>query len=384
MQNKTVLVTGEPIFLKRHEFLFRAMSQHFENINFLPRDKEWYEYTLPRILIKALYTIRTGSLSKANAYFQKNKIAFILKSQRTEQQIKQMQFRPDIVFHIFGTYSPFLHKSDIPYVIYLDYTVALAEKKWSGWAYFINAQQRENWVECERRTYTLAQHIFCMSSIVKKSLIQDYSIEPEKITVVGSSGDFQLPYVGEKQFGSQQILFNGSDFKRKGGDLVIAAFKKVKQAIPSAKLIIIGKKLPLNENEDGIENPGHVSSRADIHNLFLNTDLVIAPAYCDPFPTFLMEAMNYGIPCIVSANDGMPEIVTDKETGIVISEPTADVLANHIIDLLNNPLLLTSMSHAARDKIKNKLNWNKIAEQIAKQIAEILSEKVPATLSKGN
>ncbi len=110
---------------------------------------------------------------------------------------------------------------------------------------------------------------------------------------------------------------------------------------------------------------------------------MIAPAYSDPFPTFLMEAMNYGIPCIVSANDGMPEIVTDKETGIVISELTADVLANHIIDLLNNSLLLTSMSHAARDKIKNKLNWNKIAEQIAKQIAEILSDKVPATLSKG-
>lgn len=363
MLNQTVLITGEAVFLKRHEFLFRAMSQHFQKIDFLPRDREWYEAPLPRILLKSIYTMRTGSLSKANALFQKNKEAFISKSQRTEEQIQKMRFRPDIVFHVFGTYTPFLRKSDIPYVIYLDYTLALAEKNWSEWAWFLNSKQREHWLECELASYMQAQHIFCMSNIVKKSLIEDYGINSEKVTVIGSSGDFQTPYTGEKKFGSKQILFNGSDFQRKGGDLVIAAFKKVKQAISSAKLVIIGKKLSLNE--DGIENPGHISSRDDINQLFFNTDLVIAPAYCDPFPTFLMEAMNYGIPCIVSANDGMPEIVTHQETGIVLDELTVDVLANNMIYLLNNPLLLTSMSQAARDKLQKKLNWNLIAEKIA-------------------
>lgn len=362
MELKRILVTGEPFFLERHQFLFKAMSAHFENIQFLPRSGELYEANIPRRIIKAYYAMRTLSWSKANALFQKNRQAFILKSRRAETQIRSLEYQPDLVFHVFSTYSPFWDKSDIPYVMYLDYTVALAEKNWPSWACFINPKERNSWLECERQVYQRAKHIFCMSHVVKKSLIKDYDIEDKKISVIGSSGDFQEPYDGEKKIGSKQILFNGSDFQRKGGDLVVDAFKKVKQAIHEAKLVIIGKKLSIEE--DGIENPGHISSRSDIHSLFKNTDLVVAPAYCDPFPTFLMEAMNYGIPCIVSANDGMPEIVENEVNGIAIAQPTADILADRIISLLNNPSALSSMSQAARHKVKTQFNWNNIAKNI--------------------
>lgn len=363
MEVKKILVTGESLFLDRHQFLFKAMSAHFDELQFLPRRKELYESRLPRILIKGMLTIQTRSLSKANALFQKNKQAFILRSRRTEDEIRKLEYRPNLVFHLFSTYSPFWNNFDTPYVLYLDYTVALAEKNWLPWACFISRRERESWLECERLAYERAKHIFSMSNIVKNSLTQDYDIEPKKITVLGSSGDFQEPYEGEKIFGSKQILFNGSDFKRKGGDLVLDAFDKVKKAIPEAKLVIIGKKLSISK--DGIDNPGHISSRSDVHNLFLKTDLVVAPAYCDPFPTFLMEAMNYGIPCVVSDNDGMPEIVDHTINGIVIHQPTADLLANHLINLLDNPSTLTSMSQAARAKVKTKLNWNNIAKTIA-------------------
>jgi glycogen synthase len=362
MEIKQILVTGEPLFLERHQFLFNALSAHFEHLEFLPRTNEWYEARIPRIIFKGIFAIRTFSLSKANALFQKNKRAFILKSQRSEHQIRQLGYKPDLVFHVFGTYSPFWNKFDIPYVMYLDYTVALSARNWLEWTYFLNQKEHDSWLNCERQTYARAKHIFCMSHIVKQSLRQDYGIENQKITVIGSSGDFQDMYDGEKTFGSQQILFNGSDFQRKGGNLVIAAFKKVKQVLPEAKLVIIGKKVSIYEN--GIDNPGHIS-RSDIRHLFVNTDLVVAPAYCDPFPTFLLEAMNYGIPCIVSAKDGMPEIVDHNVNGIVIEQPTPELLANNIINLLKNRELLALMSQAALDKVKTKFNWNNIAKKIA-------------------
>lgn len=362
-----ILVTGESIFIERHQFLFKAMAEHCDRLQFLPRSSEWYEAGIPRKVIKTFYAMRTFSWSKANALFQKNKQAFIVKSQRSEAQIKQLTDKPDLVFHVFSTYSPFWHEFDLPYVMYLDYTVSLAERNWPGWACFTHPKHRESWLECERLVYDRAKHIFTMSHIVKKSLIKDYDIPDKKITLVGSSGDFLETYQGKKPFGSKQILFNGSDFQRKGGDLVLAAFKKVKQAIPEAKLVIIGKKLSLNE--DGIENPGHISSRADLYDLFLKTDLVVAPAYCDPFPTFLMEAMNYGIPCIVSNNDGMPEIVDDRVNGIVIEQLTADSLADRIIHLLNNPSALAAMSQAARDKVKTELNWKNIANKIVRVLS---------------
>ena len=371
MEIKNVLVTGEACFLDRHQFLFKFLSNHFEHLNFLPRPIEWYEAKLPRTVLKGLLTLRTGDLNRANAVFQKNKTAFVMKSQRAERDIQQLNNPPDLVFQVFGTYSPFWNHSEIPYVMYLDYTTALAEKNWPGWATFLDKRSRDAWFEGERLAYARAKHIFCMNQVTKDSLVQDYAIPPKAITVVGSSGDFQEPYTGEKTFGGHQLLFNGSDFDRKGGNLVLAAFREVRQAIPDAKLVIVGKTL--TSDEAGVFNPGYITSRSQMHQLFLETDLVIAPASCDPFPTFLMEAMNYGVPCVVSNRDGMPEIVNHSINGMVIDSLNAKQLAKTIIALLNDLKTLNLMSKAARQKIKTELRWDTIANEITQTISNVFT-----------
>ena len=153
MEIKHVLVTGEPFFLDRHQFLFKSLSSHFEQLCFLPRPSEWYEAKLPRTALKGLLKLRTGDLNRANAVFQKNKTAFVMKSQRAERDIQQLDNLPDLVFQVFGTYSPFWNHSEIPYVMYLDYTTALAEKNWSSWATFLDRRSRDAWFECEQLAY---------------------------------------------------------------------------------------------------------------------------------------------------------------------------------------------------------------------------------------
>ena len=162
MEIKNVLVTGESFFLDRHQFLFKSLSNHF-HLNFLPRPIEWYEAKLPRTVLKGLLTLRTGDLNRANAVFQKNKTVFVMKSQRAERDIQQLNNPPDLVFQVFGTYSPFWNHSEIPYVMYLDYTTALAENNWSSWATFLDKRSRNDWFECEQLAYARAKHIFCMS-----------------------------------------------------------------------------------------------------------------------------------------------------------------------------------------------------------------------------
>ena len=299
MENKikNILATGERPYLSRHNFLFQAMSQHCEKLQILERQNEWYEAKIPRLLLKYLYAMRVFSKSKGDTLFQKNRQEFIVKSRRFEQEIRQLEHPPDLVFHIFNTFSPFWTQFDVPYTVYLDYTMALSEKNKLPWAYFLNRTERDDWFTCEQQLFQQAKHLFTQSQIVKRSLIEDYAIAPEKITVAGASGDFHGPYQGEKTFGSQQILFNGSDFDRKGGDLVLTAFQRIREALPNAKLVVIGRTL-LKQHE-GVENPGNVSREA-LKELFLSSDLVVAPAYCDPFPRFVMEAMNYGVPCVVS------------------------------------------------------------------------------------
>ncbi|MDZ8054932.1 MAG: glycosyltransferase family 4 protein [Aulosira sp. ZfuVER01] len=361
MKLKKIVVTGDGLFLRRYRPLFETLSLQCEQLEYLSGDEP---FRLPvlnkaaKLLNKLIYLISPVLAGKR----QKNKQAFIKKSKRLERSIEQLDYKPDFVLHIFGMYCPFWEKFDIPYGMYLDYTMSLVKHNWLPWAPFSNYQEFTAWLECERLAYQRAYHLFTMSHVVKSSLITDYGIEPEKITVVGSFANRHTVYEGEKPFGSKQILFNGAEFERKGGDIVLAAFKQVKTVLPESKLVIIGKQLGIQQ--EGVENPGQISSLEEMRHLFLQTDLVVAPGKCDPFPSFLIEAMNYGVPCIVSPNDGMPEIVDPGISGIVVDPLTPELLAEKIIHLLNDISTLTAMSQAGRQKVKTQLNCEKVAASI--------------------
>lgn len=364
-----ILVTGKPEFLHRHRPLFEAMAHQFDQLEYLPiidlpPCHPWQE-KLQRKLQRLRQKLQRQT---APAYIDPLKTArvFVQRSRHTERQIGHQPRQPDQVFHVFGMSSPFWNHPTVPYAMYLDYTMALAHQNWPDWAPFSSPKTYQRWLACEQRTYQRAKQLFCMSHLVKNSLITDYRIPGDKITVVGSSGNFEQVYDGEKTFGRQQILFNGSDFWRKGGDRVLAAFQQVRAILPNATLVVIGAELP--ETPDGVINLGHVSSADELKQLFLTSDVVVAPGRCDPFPTFLLEAMNYGVPCIVSAQDGMPEIVEHAISGIVLTHPTPETLAQELIALLTETGRLQSLSEQARQKIKMQLNWNTIAQTIAQVI----------------
>ncbi len=362
MKPQKILVTGEQLFLNRHRLLFDSLATHVEQLDCLAIG-HLYEPRALRRVVRLAYCLSTGtSLSNSDGFF-KNAKAFATRSKRIEKRIQQLESKPDLVLHIFALCCPFWEESDIPYAIYLDYTMALSARNHPPFAPFRSERGLSEWIDCERKAYRQAKYIFTMSNVVKSSLIEDYDIDASKITVVGSSGNRQEIEKSAKVFGSKQLLFNGSDFDRKGGVLVLETFKKLRQILPDAKLVIIGKDL--NIDEDGIDNPGIIKSTSELRDLFLGSDLVFAPALCDPFPTFILEGMTYGVPAIVSDKDGMPEIVKHEQSGLVISDRNPDLVAREIANLLGDSQRLCSMSLRSKERIKQKFNWQAIAENMS-------------------
>ncbi|MDJ0662366.1 MAG: glycosyltransferase family 4 protein [Crocosphaera sp.] len=361
MKIENLLITGEQFFIERHKFLFKEFVPHIPNINYLSLER-WYQSKYIKKIGRKMKTILPQLTKVKGSSFGKNSQSFQKKSQEIEAKIKAQSKPPDLIFHLYGMFSPVTQTVEIPYVTYLDYNMTLAHRNWSPWANFPTDEDLNKWIEYEKKSYQNSHHIFTKSAILKDSLVNDYQIDPNKITVVWSSGNFLKPYEEEKQFGSHQILFNGSDFKRKGGDLLLEAFRIVRSQISNVKLVIVGQKL--FTEEPGIINIGYVSNPQQMKQLFLNSDLVVSPAYCEPLGLFLIESMNYGIPCIVSNQDGMSEIVEHQKNGLVLNERKPETLASQMIELLNNPLILEKMSQQARLKIKTQLNWSVIAQKM--------------------
>jgi glycogen(starch) synthase len=254
----------------------------------------------------------------------------------------------------------------------LDYTAALARKRYDEWAPFASDQSWRAWQRCERHAYGNAAQLFPFGSQTRASLVNDYGVSLDKITVIGSGGHFSKPYRGNRTFGSKQMLFycaDGPEFWRKGGDRVLSAFRQIRQHIPDAKLAIVGKAARIKE--PGVENHGHISSRQKMSDLFLNSDLVLAPSRCDPFPGFLIEAMNFGTPCIVSDTDGMPEIVDHQVNGMVLSDASGAQIADVVVSLFRDTERLRAMSNRGRRKVRERLNWEYVSNMIADRIREI-------------
>jgi len=378
MSVRELLVTGNRSSIRRHRLLFDALVPHVGRIRFLETRND----TLPAKASLAWKTMlhgvprvfRRGDVPRRQRLdprflrdsFVKSAGSFIASSRKIEHRIEALDPVPDLIFHVFGLSSPVWDRLDIPYVYYLDYTMALAKRRWARAAPYFSADDYRAWIDCERAAYSRAARLFSMSNLVRESLINDYGIDPEKITVVGSSGNFPEPYAGPKTFGSRQILVNGSDFSRKGGAIALSAFRQVREAIPNSKLVFIGRAL--KGAGDGVTSAGFIASPADLADLFLTTDVVIAPSHCDPFPGFLIEAMNYGVPCIAFPNDGMVEIVDHNETGIILEDASADGLARAVIDLLPDVDRLRIFSEAGRKKVRERLNWPVIAAMMARRL----------------
>ena len=355
MKIQKMLVSGDKVFINRYRALFEPMNSQFDQLNYLYGDKPFEADFLNRLTKVPNKLAHILSPSKADK-LQSTAKQFITRSRQIERRIGRLKDKPDFVLHIFGMYCPFWGRSGIPYGMYLDYTAALAQRNLPA------SQEFSEWKDCERLAYERADHLFPMSQLVKSSLVNEYGISPEKVTVVGSFANRHALYEGEKKFGSKQILFNGSDFERKGGDLVLKAFKHIREAMPEAKLVVIGKKLTTIES--GVSNPGEIESLAEMRQLFLDTDLLLSPGRCDPFPSFVIEGMNYGVPGVVSGNDGMPEIVDHGINGLVIDPTTPEAIASGVVGLLRDIPTLKSMSQQARGKVRMQLNCDVVTEKI--------------------
>jgi glycosyltransferase involved in cell wall biosynthesis len=85
------------------------------------------------------------------------------------------------------------------------------------------------------------------------------------------------------------------------------------------------------------------------------------PSLEEGFGLPLAEAMAAGLPTVASRVGGMPEIVVDGETGILVAPGDADALADAIVRVLADPELGRRLGEAGRARAVERYSWDVIA-----------------------
>ena len=176
----------------------------------------------------------------------------------------------------------------------------------------------------------------------------------------------------------QLVLFAlGRIVLKKGFDILIRAFSNIRKKIPQVTLIIGGDGSDLARLKalaeaqgvsDVIRFPGTIN-RLEVPIYFYLCDLFVLPAVVDPkgnmdgCPIVILEAMACGKPVVSSTISGIPLVVQNGITGLLVEEKNPDALAASIVSLLENRAKREQFGKAAQQRIRHELTWSKTIEQ---------------------
>lgn len=306
-------------------------------------------------------------LKLENRYRTTSKIAYMINSLRARRTAKKNSEYNACL--IYGT--DFNPKLTVPTYCYFDATVAQVAKakKWT----FANASVRtlNRIFNDQKILFNSCTGIFPRSEWAAQSVVNDYSIGRDKITVAGAGVNHRMSPLPHQSYDRHSILFIGRQFELKGGPMILDAFKLARKRLPEAKLVIIGCNPGINE--PGVEIVGPISKDIPggldlLLKYFSEASIFCLMSSFEAFGIAIVEAMQCGVPCVVPGRYAFPEMVIDSVTGHTISEPDPLKLSVTFIQMLSNPDLLERMGNAGKEHVKQNYTWSMAAKRIHKRI----------------
>ena len=198
-----------------------------------------------------------------------------------------------------------------------------------------------------------------VSAVSKDTLNKIREVVPEitpRSSVIYNGLDIPDVQPGPLPFNPPRLLCVGKLVAHKGFDLALTAFALLIERFPLLHLIIAGdgpgrselekltSKLGLN---DAVEFSGWVAPEriAELMNL---VTLVVVPSRREHFGLVALQAAQMARPVVVTRVGGLPEVVVDRQTGLLVESEDSCALAGAIAFLLQHPDVARQLGQAAR------------------------------------
>ena len=211
----------------------------------------------------------------------------------------------------------------------------------------------------------------------------DYRIIPNGIDLERFS-DPALRSIEQFDDGKLNILFVGRLEKRKGFKYLLQAFAQVKQAVPEARLMVVGaydkedkEPFVLYARQHRLRDVRFIGqvSEDDLPRYYRTCHVFCAPSTgFESFGIILLEAMAAGRPIVASDIDGYRGVLADGEEGLLVQPEDERRLADALVRLLKDPALRERMGRQGQAKAANYV-WQKVAHQVLDYYRELLEKK---------
>jgi sugar transferase (PEP-CTERM/EpsH1 system associated) len=260
--------------------------------------------------------------------------------------------------------------------------VVIAHEHWSS------KSQREVWVD--RLLYRLSDRILVPSEASKRIVMEMERIPARHISVLYNGVDIShfTPASGMGCEVRQELGLKCDELvvgtvgrlsPEKGGvDVLVRAVERLRQTHPRARLLVVGDgalrpDLERVASELG-SNAIFAGTRTDVARLLSAMDVFVLPSLKEAMPIALLEAMAMRLPVIATTVGGVPEIVDDGKTGLLVAPGDEADLHCALHRLADDPALMSTLARAGQVHVQANFTLDSMVAQV-ERLYDTLAEK---------
>lgn len=182
------------------------------------------------------------------------------------------------------------------------------------------------------------------------------------------------------------ILWVGRFVPIKGVEFLVNAMPDVVAQIPNALFVLVGNgelesDIRQQIAQHGLQSHTHLAGKiaSDRIVTWLNAaDILVLPSLNEGRPNVVLEAMACERPIVATQVGGIPELLQNGETGLLVPPADSAQLAQQLLHLLQNAPLRHHMGQRGREQIfKMKLSWQQCAACMKELYQRVIEESTP-------
>jgi len=245
----------------------------------------------------------------------------------------------------------------------------------------------KNYADQYKKLFSYVDAVVVVSKKMKNDLLA-LGCPSDKlvISICGPDPDF---FKLKPSYDKQQFIAVGRFVEKKAPYLTLLAFKKVVYIYPKAKLIMVGdghllvmcknlvKALNFENNIEfrGVLTPEEIQLLYMDSLAFVQHSIIAESGDSEGTPVAILDAQASALPVLSTYHAGIPDVIINNETGLLVDEYDVDGMAKNMIRILKEKELAQKLGMAGRERIRNNFTMEKHLDTLQNLIEKAMTKE---------